>query len=175
MSRWPEPELMAEELMMQPADWKSIRNWTKGVPQLGNYFTWKVADLYEVLYDGLISVNFDGCGPFMAGKSEKGLKTLLPHMDNETGLARLRSLMKDQKAPPYYGRPVDKQEIETTCCNWPDVIGKGYTMGQTIAQYIADAETLPTLAGKRFVDSLLGNTPFSRAYIDQIILNKGYK
>jgi hypothetical protein len=176
MSRWRRPEFMMDELIDQPPTWRGVRAWTKGVPQMGPYFTWKLADLYEVATEGETAVDFTGCDSCIMDSPRKGAKEMLPHIENgEEALRFMADSLIGLRAPPFLKRPADLQEMETAACNWSQAVVKdGYVMGQTAAEYIADSEGIESKANREYAKALLDFPAFSEEYMRAVIKLKKY-
>lgn len=102
---------------MQPSFMKLLK---KGIPQIGQYFSWKCMDLREAVFG--YDVDWTGSEHHMVTLPKQGLDVLFPQIADSKPAKHAEALfwvveaIQHLKAPPRYNRMCGVAEAETVCC-----------------------------------------------------------
>lgn len=125
---YPKPEAMIEACY--GPHYLKVRNQMKGMTQMGDYFYWKLADIWDTVFGKAVS--FDGCEKYMPKVPKQGAE-IIYKLEAPVGvcLAELSDVMQtitlhieDIPYPVKEGRTLALQEAETVCC-----VFKQHTVG----------------------------------------------
>ena len=102
---------------MQPSFMKLLK---KGIPQIGQYFTWKCMDLREAVFG--YPVDWTDSEHNMVQLPKQGLEVIFPELltvekpDYATALLKVADTISYINAPPRGVRSCGVAEAETVCC-----------------------------------------------------------
>lgn len=112
---FPMPSKMVD--YMEGKDYFEVRENAKTVPQFGDYFVWKWADVQERVFRTpcIFPDKAAACSPKVP---QQGAKIIRPDWTilNTYNLIAHWMNSKGMKSPPWYDRPMNMQEAETVCC-----------------------------------------------------------
>lgn len=165
-SCWPQPESFADELTLCRPDYLSVRAFISTVPQCGDYWQWKLADLYESICG--TPVDFSGCEDYASKYPKQGAQMILPGGTTADAFAMVIEATKHLTAPPFHNRAPRTQEAETVCC-FMNKLRKGeYIMGQSMADDRNELKMYRSPANDAMEEAMCSLTPMSRDYLDAI-------
>lgn len=165
-SRWPQPEMFADELMACAPDYMSVRRFMSTVPQCGDYWQWKMADMYECISG--TPVDFTGCEEYSAKYPLRGAQLIAPGDSTAVAYAMVIDATSHLTAPPFHNRAPRIQEAETVCC-FMNKLRKGeYIMGQSMADDRNEVKMYRSQANDAFHDSMMSLTQLTPEYLDAI-------
>lgn len=129
LSAWrylfPAPEKMVEH--MQGDTYFDVREKAKTVPQIGQYFVWKFADVQERVFG--IPCSFHEAARYSPKVPQEGAKLISQKWTIEETYTQIAKWLNQQLkagAPPRYDRPYNMQEAETVCCVYHQYVGGSY-------------------------------------------------
>lgn len=140
-----------------------VRKNLKHVPQYGDYFAWKIADVQDRVFK--LKCDFTGAemyspkvpqeGAIMIARSHPNIalraELTVPRV-YDTIIRYLNRLGHD--APPWYDRPVNVQEAETVCCVFHQYAGGSYTYDSRNAKMTKRLLDYPTEASMDLLEAL---------------------
>jgi hypothetical protein len=136
---YPKPEAMIEQC--QGDTYMEVRNNMKHMAQMGDYFYWKLADIWDTVFD--MPVDFTGCEKHMPKVPKQGAELIWetdPAYQDE-GKFDLKYCMADVTDyvagiiyPVKKGRALALQEAETVCCVFKQHVHGDYKYGYRSAK-----------------------------------------
>lgn len=130
---YPKPEAMIEACYGD--HYLKVRNQMKGMTQMGDYFYWKLADIWDTVFGK--PVDFTGCEKYMPKVPKQGAE-LIYKLEAPIGgcLAQLSDVTDEITAyiqripyPIKAGRKLALQEAETVCCVFKQHVVGDYRYG----------------------------------------------
>jgi hypothetical protein len=125
----------------------------------GDYFTWKIADMQDRCFNEkcdfsgaekhLVKLPIEGF-EYMAAQDKRTTEPLFQYI--ESTIKDLQHL----KAPPYYDRPLNIQELETVACMFHTVVVNNYKVGGDL---IVKAEQFSRIPRSPLVDAFVEACP----------------
>lgn len=131
---YPKPEDMIEQCY--GTTYKDVRNQMKHMAQMGDYFYWKLADIWDTVFD--MPVDFTGCEKYMPKVPKQGAELIwdLDPCFQDEGQFDLVYCMEEVtdyvasvKYPVKGGRKLALQEAETVCCVFKQHVHGDYRYG----------------------------------------------
>lgn len=136
---YPKPEAMIEACYAP--HYLKVRQQMKGMAQMGDYFYWKLADIWDTVFDK--PVDFTGCEKYMPKVPKQGASMIYSLEDgdcpediklDEHGLVEVMTTITEYiRDVPYYvkegGRKLALQEAETVCCVFKQHVVGDYRYG----------------------------------------------
>lgn len=129
------PEAMIEACYADT--YMGVRKNMQGMTQMGDYFYWKLADIWDTVFDK--PVDFTGCEKYMPKVPKQGAELIWdadPAFQDE-GAFNLEYCMADVteyvsriKYPVKGGRKLALQEAETVCCVFKQHVVGDYHYGE---------------------------------------------
>ncbi len=126
-----------------------VRHWAQSLPQMGDYFIWKLCDLYEVLTGK--ALDWEGAAPYSHSQPQKGALLIAPGKTVEQAYKMVADAMIAYDCPPWYNRSFDIQDAETICCFYNKLAKGHYTLGMNMVQDICEAERVISDTSKEIV------------------------
>lgn len=149
---YPKPEAMIEQCYGET--YTDVRNQMKHMAQMGDYFYWKLADIWDTVFD--MPVDFTGCEKYMPKVPKQGAE-LIADMEAPEG-QHPEDLVDTMKVVTSYVRgipyPVKKnrklalQEAETVCCVFKQHVAGDYRYGYRSAKAYKRLMTVQAMAPK---------------------------
>jgi hypothetical protein len=135
---YPKPEYMVEDCYART--YLGVRQNMKHMAQMGDYFYWKLADVWDTVFDK--PVDFKGCEQYMPKVPQQGsqiisaletpIKEIAPDLVEIMGV-----ITKHVQKIPYHVKGVRKlalQEAETVCCVFKQHYVGDYRLGYRTAK-----------------------------------------
>lgn len=160
---YPKPEAMIEQCYGET--YLDVRKQMKHMAQMGDYFYWKLADIWDTVFD--MPVDFTGCEKYMPKVPKQGAELI---WEMERGRTRYRHelgfdltyLMEEVtdyvrgiSYPVKGGRKLALQEAETVCCVFKQHVAGDYRYGYRSAKAYKRLMTVQAMAPKT-VGALVG-------------------
>lgn len=152
---WPEPERMIPSLF--GSTYFEVRSKARVVPQIGDYFVWKLADVQERVFH--VPCDFTGAEKWSPKVPQEGAK-LISTAPIEQVYAMIVEQMQPRMSPPAYDRPINMQEAETVCCVYHQYRGGGYTYGSRTAKAHRRLSAYESQANEAMLDALHMGLPY---------------
>lgn len=139
---YPRAEQMVEDCYSDT--YRGVRKNMQDMTQMGDYFYWKLADVWDTVFDK--PVDFTGCEQFMPKVPKQGAQIISdmewPGADTSFGKEELVSVMRritgHIKTVDYSGvkgaRALALQESETVCCVFKQHVVGDYFLGSRSAK-----------------------------------------
>lgn len=182
-STYPKPEAMIEATY--GPHYLKVRQQMKGMAQMGDYFYWKLADIWDTVFDQ--PVDFTGCEKYMPKVPKQG--AVLVWCD-EQGMNRdawresplmpgdledtMATITKYIEKVPYTvkpGRKLALQEAETVCCVFKQhVVGDyrfGFRSAKAAKRLLSVMDEAPKTAGP-LLDGLYAGGIWNDASLAQV-------
>jgi hypothetical protein len=130
---YPKPEAMIEACYGD--HYLKVRNQMKGMTQMGDYFYWKLADIWDTVFGK--PVDFTGCEKYMPKVPKQGAEIIFG-LESQVGacIAQLSDVTDEITAciqripyPIKAGRKLALQEAETVCCVFKQHVVGDYQYG----------------------------------------------
>lgn len=153
---YPHPEDMIEACYAP--HYLKVRQQMKGMAQMGDYFYWKLADVWDTVFDK--PVDFTGCEKYMPKVPKQGAEIVYRlEAPISACIATLEDVMgtitQYIKKIPYDvkgGRKLALQEAETVCCVFKQhVVGDyryGFRSAKAYARLVAVEQESPRTVGR---------------------------
>lgn len=160
---YPKPEAMIEQCYGET--YMDVRNQMKHMAQMGDYFYWKLADIWDTVFD--MPVDFTGCEKHMPKVPKQGAEVINAQLDRfhyvpvgaDGWLLDTMKVVTDYvRGIPYPvkgGRKLALQEAETVCCVFKQHVAGDYRYGYRSAKAYKRLMTVQAMAPKT-VGALLG-------------------
>lgn len=130
--RFPKPEAMIEATY--GTSYLEVRKNMKDMAQMGDYFYWKLADIWDTVFDEV--VDFTGCEKYMPKVPQQGaqiIATLEKHDYHDFYLRPVVEAITNHITnipyPVKGGRKLALQEAETVCCVFKQHVVGDYHYG----------------------------------------------
>lgn len=152
------PELMVE--LSFGDTFFEVRNKVRRIPQMGDYFIWKFADVQERVFG--VPCDFVGADEYVPKTPRQGAELIARSIgwDPETQTSWLRGThaniierMRGILVPPKYDRAFGLQEAETVCCVYKQMVNGKYAYGLRSAKAMMRLQTVQ--AGCRTAQRML--------------------
>lgn len=173
---FPYPELMIDRLRASKPHYVDIRKRMRSIPQMGDYFMWKMCDLYDVLTG--VDVEVEGQEHHAPKVPQEGAKLLWERAAHEidtdhcdvAGVFRLIvQAMEGRTAPPHHNRPFGLREAETVCCIYHKLRSGKYILGMRTAKARGRLMHFKSEANEALLAGLMLVTPFEPTYLDAVL------
>lgn len=131
---YPKPEAMIEAT--HGASYLQVRKNMQHMAQMGDYFYWKLADIWDTVFDEV--VDFTGCEKYMPKVPQQGAQIIwdIDPAYQDEGSFSLPYVVEDVTAritdipyPVKNGRKLALQEAETVCCVFKQHVVGDYKYG----------------------------------------------
>jgi len=135
---YPHPEDMVEACYGMT--YMRVRNNMKSMTQMGDYFYWKLADVWDTVFGD--PVDFTGCEKYMPKVPKQGAEIIYgieqPIVVGHSGkeeqwlvpvMAEITDYVRDLPYPLKGGRKLALQEAETVCCVYKQHVNGKYFLG----------------------------------------------
>lgn len=155
---FPRPEEMVEECYAPT--YLGVRQNMKPMVQMGDYFYWKLADIWDTVFDK--PVDFTGCERYMPKVPkqgadiifgmEKGIVVGFAFSENQWLVPVMDAITKHVQAidyPAKGGRKLALQEAETVCCVFKQHVHGDYRLGFRSAKAFRRLTSVRTMAPKQ--------------------------
>ena len=168
---YPKPEAMIEAT--HGASYLQVRKNMQHMAQMGDYFYWKLADIWDTVFDE--AVDFTGCEKYMPKVPQQGAELI--HMLEtrsfefnwlEKRMALITKHITDIEYPVKGGRKLALQEAETVCCVFKQHVVGDYQYGFRSAKAwkrLQDVEGKPAAALR---DGLLAGGIWTPEILEQV-------
>lgn len=103
-----------------------------GIPQVGQYFSWKWADFREAVFG--YSMDWTEAEKHLVGLPQSGLKYLFPQERPESSIWRVVEAIGQTGAPPRFTRYCGLAEAETIACMLKAYYLNGKPIGKDIVE-----------------------------------------
>ncbi len=174
---FPVPEMMVDKLLACEPNYLSIRKEMRPIPQMGDYFMWKMCDLYDLLTG--INVSVEGQEHHAPKVPQEGASLIAEKMGYpEHNIERpsvakvfktIVKAMGQRTAPPLHNRPFGPREAETVCCIYHKLHSGKYILGMRTAKARARLMHFESAANEALLDGLMRYTPFAPTYLDAVL------
>jgi len=127
-SLYPKPEAMIEAT--HGKSYLQVRKNMQHMAQMGDYFYWKLADIWDTVFDEV--VDFTGCEKHMPKVPKQGAYIIGDHLNLftlEIIMGDITRHIKDIPYPVKGGRKLALQEAETVCCVFKQHVVGDYQYG----------------------------------------------
>lgn len=125
---YPKPEAMIEAT--HDASYLQVRKNMQHMAQMGDYFYWKLADIWDTVFDEV--VDFTGCEKYMPKVPQQGAN-MIGDQENLFTLEIIMGVVTAHVAKIPYpvkgGRKLALQEAETVCCVFKQHVVGDYQYG----------------------------------------------
>lgn len=125
---YPMPEAMIEAT--HGASYLQVRKNMQHMAQMGDYFYWKLADIWDTVFDE--TVDFTGCEQYMPKVPQQGAE-LIGDLENLFTLKHIMGVVTTHVTkidyPVKEGRKLALQEAETVCCVFKQHASGSYKFG----------------------------------------------
>jgi len=170
LGRWqlmfPAPERMSQSMFGK--DYFEVRAKAKSVPQIGDYFIWKLADVQERVFR--LPCHFPReAAKFSPKVPQQGARMIEPYMeiaDTYDLISKHLNKVLD-KAPPRYDRPYNMQEAETVCCVYKQYRHHKWVPYSRTAKATRSLLATPSSVGDIMLEALHQKTGIQRKDMDQ--------
>jgi ribosomal protein S10 len=144
---YPKPEDMVEACYGDT--YLKVRQNMKHMAQMGDYFYWKLADIWDTVFD--YPVDFTGCEKYMPKVPKQGAE-LIGNQENLFTLNVIMGVVTAHVAKLDYpvkgGRTLALQEAETVCCVFKQHVHGDYKYGYRSAKAYKRLMTVQAIAPK---------------------------
>lgn len=156
---YPKPEDMVEACYGNT--YLKVRQNMKHMAQMGDYFYWKLADIWDTVFD--YPVDFTGCEKYMPKVPKQGAELIWDQdpvfqAEGQFNLVycmeEVTDYVKSIKYPVKEGRTLALQEAETVCCVFKQHVHGDYKYGYRSAKAFKRLASVRSHAPKT-VDALL--------------------
>lgn len=167
---WPEPEKMMDHILAAKPTYVSIRERVRPIAQMGDYFVWKMSDLYWVLTKKRVEfVRADL--KHMPKTPQQGAELIRKKdeilSDTVTRIVQ-EGRSKKLTAPPWNTEDFGIAEAETVCCVYKQMAGGGYTYGLRTAKALKRIRSIECKANEALEHGLLSLSQWTPEQLDAI-------
>lgn len=125
-----------------------VRNKVGRIPQMGDYFIWKFADVQERVFR--VPCNFIGADEYVPKTPRQGAAVIACAEGLDTDQAgwlehtheMIIESMRGVRVPPAYDREFNLQEAETVCCVYKQMVNGSYVYGLRSAKSMMRLQTV---------------------------------
>ncbi len=172
--RFPKPEDMV--LACQADTYMGVRKNMKDMAQMGDYFYWKLADIWDTVFGK--SVDFTGCERYMPKVPKQGAEVISELEGTYQALEATMAVITkhiERMPHPFNGRMLDLQESETVCCVFKQHVSGSYQYGFRTAKAVRRLQAVQAEAPrtvKKLLDGMWAGgiwTPESAAAVGGLL------
>lgn len=172
---FPIPEEMVEACHAQT--YLGVRKNMKNMAQMGDYFYWKLADIFDTVFNN--RVDFTGCERYMPKVPKEGAG-IIALMETPVGLfepdlaetmAVITRYIRRNVEYTLKTRPLDLQEAETVCCVFKQHVSGKYFFGSRSAKAfkrLADVKNEAPDTVKALTDGLLAGGIWTKSDLNEL-------
>lgn len=159
---YPDPAYMFAAIRSLPPRYTAIREYMRRHAQFGDYFVWKVCDLYEAM--GGDAIDMDGCERYVSASAAKGARKIGQAMDgtltvmNVLERVAIYGRAHGLTSPPLHRKTVTVLDAETVCCVYKQLRGGKYVPGIRTASTMMEFEELPSALGNVYLAAMLAKS-----------------
>lgn len=165
---WPQPEGLIERCYAPT--YLGVRANMKDIAQMGDYFYWKLADIWDTVFDR--PVDFTGCEKYMPKVPKQGAEIISELESTCHALEVTMSTITDHvKRIPYTVKPrkLALQEAETVCCVFKQHVVGDYMYGYRSAKAWKRLSSVPECkTAKKLLDGLYAGGIWNETNLSKI-------